>query len=143
MAAKSSRLARNSRLDDEDDATSVGQFLPPRLRRTVRRSLTMVVTTLTKQEAPSLVYGAASAPRMARGSNILADESKPTVTSPTYKAAAPHRLFWTKPRRLAQHSRSANRLEPMSTDEMIEYLGSCRARWELAAMIEALSGTRR
>jgi hypothetical protein len=27
----------------------------------------------------------------------------------------------------------------MSTDEMIEYLGSCRARWELAAMIEALS----
>jgi hypothetical protein len=30
-------------------------------------------------------------------------------------------------------------LEPMSTDEMIECLGSCRARWELAAMIEALS----
>jgi hypothetical protein len=30
-------------------------------------------------------------------------------------------------------------LEPMSTDEMIERLGSCRARWEIAAMIEALS----
>ena len=27
----------------------------------------------------------------------------------------------------------------MSTDEMIARLGSCRARWELAAMIEALS----
>jgi hypothetical protein len=27
----------------------------------------------------------------------------------------------------------------MSTDEMIECLGSCRARWELAAMIETLS----
>ena len=27
----------------------------------------------------------------------------------------------------------------MSTDEMIERLGSCRARWEIAAMIEALS----
>jgi hypothetical protein len=26
----------------------------------------------------------------------------------------------------------------MSTDEMIECLGSCRDRWELAAMIEAL-----
>jgi hypothetical protein len=27
----------------------------------------------------------------------------------------------------------------MSTDEMIACLGSCRARWEIAAMIEALS----
>jgi hypothetical protein len=27
----------------------------------------------------------------------------------------------------------------MSTDEMIACLGSCRARWEIAAMIKALS----
>jgi hypothetical protein len=27
----------------------------------------------------------------------------------------------------------------MSADEMISCLGSCRARWEIAAMIEALS----
>ena len=32
-----------------------------------------------------------------------------------------------------------NWLEPMSVDEIIERLGSCRARWEIAAMIEALS----
>jgi len=29
--------------------------------------------------------------------------------------------------------------ETMSVDEMIACLGSCRARWEIAAMIEALS----
>jgi hypothetical protein len=29
--------------------------------------------------------------------------------------------------------------ETMSADEMIECLGSCRARWEIAAMIKALS----
>jgi hypothetical protein len=40
---------------------------------------------------------------------------------------------------MARRYRSPNWLEPMSTDEMIECLGSCRARWELAAMIEALS----
>jgi hypothetical protein len=40
---------------------------------------------------------------------------------------------------MAQRSRSPNWLEPMSTDEMIECLGSCRARWEIAAMIKALS----
>jgi hypothetical protein len=33
----------------------------------------------SKQEARSVVYGAALAPRMARGSNNLADESKPAV----------------------------------------------------------------
>ncbi len=40
---------------------------------------------------------------------------------------------------MARRSRSPNWLEPMSTDEMIACLGSCRARSELAAMIEALS----
>jgi hypothetical protein len=34
---------------------------------------------------------------------------------------------------------SPNWLKPMSTDEMIACLGSCRARADLAAMIEALS----
>jgi hypothetical protein len=40
---------------------------------------------------------------------------------------------------MAQRSRSPNWLEPMSTDEMIACLGSCRARPDLAALIEALS----
>ena len=40
---------------------------------------------------------------------------------------------------MAQRSISPNWLEPMSTDEMIERLGSCRARPDLAALIEALS----
>jgi hypothetical protein len=41
--------------------------------------------------------------------------------------------------RMAQPSSSPNWLEPMSTDEMIERLGNCRARWEIAAIIKALS----
>jgi hypothetical protein len=54
-------------------------------------------------------------------------------------AHASHRSLWTMRGRMAQRFRSPNWLEPMSTDEMIACLGSCRARPNLAALIEALS----
>ena len=38
MAVKIRRLARNSKLGDDDAISSVGQFLPRRPRRTVRRA---------------------------------------------------------------------------------------------------------
>jgi hypothetical protein len=60
---------------------------------------------------------------MARGSSNLADESKPAVGVAN----------------ILRSSRSPNWLEPMSTDEMIACLGSCRARADVAALIEALS----
>ena len=55
------------------------------------------------------------------------------------KSRASHRPLWTMPGPMAQRLQITELLEPMSTDEMIECLGSCRARWEIAAMIEALS----
>jgi hypothetical protein len=55
---------------------------------------------------------------------------RPPKSSPRRPSAS-----WTRSGR----SLSPNWLEPMSIDEMIACMGSCRARSDLAAMIEALS----
>jgi hypothetical protein len=60
---------------------------------------------------------------MARGSSNPAGGSKPAVGVAN----------------ILRSSRSPNWLEPMSTDEMIARLGTCRTRPDLAALIEALS----
>jgi hypothetical protein len=61
--------------------------------------------------------------RMARGSSNLAGGGNPEPRVAN--------ILWS--------FRSPNWLGPMSTDEMIAHLGSCRARPDLAALVEALS----
>jgi hypothetical protein len=70
-----------------------------------------------------VVYGATLVPRVARESSNLAGESKPAAGVVD----------------ICRCVRIASWLEPMSTDEMIACLGCCRARADLAALIEALS----
>ena len=81
---------------------------------------------------------------MARGSSNLAGGSKPAVGVADIKASK-QRGASHRPEDVAGAKGAALQItelvaeETMSADEMIACLGSCRARWEIAAMIKALS----
>ena len=100
-------------------------------RRAYRRQMLRRIFDHALQAALRSWEASACPARMARGSSIWRTKANRRLALPTYRPAKSRR---------ASHRRWALVVEEtMSADEMIACLGSCRARWEIAAMIKALS----